>query len=237
MDKVSLQRIELLHPLVREEAKKILQECDQALTGSAKVRFTHTLRTFQEQADLYALGRTKVNPDGKSSSRPMGYKVTNAQAGSSIHNYALAIDICLIINGKEASWNDVKDFDGDGLSDWMEVVRIFKKYGWTWGGSWSSFVDKPHFEKTFGYSLAQLKSKYNAKDFIQGTNFVNLKVMSSNQKRTTSALNLRECAGTDKKILLVIPSGEIVTVKNTFGDWSEVNFGSKTGFVSTKYLI
>lgn len=29
-----------------------------------------------------------------------------------------------------------KDFDGDGKADWMEVVAVFKKYGWEWGGDW-----------------------------------------------------------------------------------------------------
>jgi peptidoglycan L-alanyl-D-glutamate endopeptidase CwlK len=39
----------------------------------------------------------------------------------------------------------------------MEVVAIFKKYGYAWGGDWR-FKDSPHFEKTFGYSTTQLKA-------------------------------------------------------------------------------
>lgn len=50
---------------------------------------------------------------------------------------------------------------GDGQSDWMEVVKIFKMYGWQWGGDWK-FVDKPHFEKTFGLSIKQLQKMYAA---------------------------------------------------------------------------
>ena len=26
-------------------------------------------------------------------------------------------------------------------------VNIFAKHGWSWGGSWASFKDFPHFEK------------------------------------------------------------------------------------------
>jgi peptidoglycan L-alanyl-D-glutamate endopeptidase CwlK len=37
----------------------------------------------------------------------------------------------------------------------MEVVAIFKKYGWEWGGEWR-FKDYPHFQKTFGYSIMEL---------------------------------------------------------------------------------
>ncbi|WPC13003.1 hypothetical protein LEQ03_12810 [Riemerella anatipestifer] len=59
MDKITLQRIELLHPKLREEAKAIYKEICKALTGNAICRFTHTLRTFKEQNDLYAIGRTK----------------------------------------------------------------------------------------------------------------------------------------------------------------------------------
>lgn len=226
MDQVSLKRIDQLHPLLREEAKKILEECDKALSGRAKVRFTHTLRTWAEQEALYAQGRTKP-----------GNKVTNAPAGSSYHNYGLAIDFCLLLNnGTEVSWNTVKDYDGDGVADWMEVVKIFKRYGWFWGGDFSSIIDKPHFQKTFGHSVSQLRSKYVAKDFIPGTIYVNLNVPTGNQKKTTSGLNMRECAGTDKKVLLVIPKGATVEVIKDFGEWSEVKYNNTTGFVSNKYL-
>jgi peptidoglycan L-alanyl-D-glutamate endopeptidase CwlK len=68
------------------------------------------------------------------------------------------VDICLIIDGKTASWDFKKDFDLDGIADWMEIVRIFKKYGWEWGGDWRKFPDAPHFQKTFGLSIADLIS-------------------------------------------------------------------------------
>jgi peptidoglycan L-alanyl-D-glutamate endopeptidase CwlK len=79
----------------------------------------------------------------------------------SMHNYGMAIDIVLIVDtdgdGKydRAVWDTKKDFDKDGKADWMEVVTIFKQYGWTWGGDWK-FYDAPHFEKSFGYSVREL---------------------------------------------------------------------------------
>ena len=136
MDNITLQRIEKLHPIVRSEIKKIIEECDNALTGRARVRITQGLRTFKDQDDLYSLGRTKP-----------GKKVTNAKAGQSIHNYGLAVDICLIIDGKTASWNTAKDWDSDKVADWYECVKIFGKHGWDWGGNWKTFKDLPHFEK------------------------------------------------------------------------------------------
>lgn len=137
MDTVTLQKIEELHPIVRDEVKKIIEECDNALSGNAKVPITQGLRTFQQQEKLYAQGRTLP-----------GKKVTNAKSGQSIHNYGFAVDICLIIDGKSASWDTAKDWDGNRISDWNECVKIFSKYGWEWSGSWKTFKDLPHFQKT-----------------------------------------------------------------------------------------
>ncbi|GAA4760872.1 MULTISPECIES: M15 family metallopeptidase [Flavobacterium] len=136
MDKYTIERIQKLHPSVREEITKIINECNVSLTDKAQVRITQGLRSFKEQNDLYVLGRTKP-----------GKKVTNAKAGKSIHNYGFAVDICLIIDGKTASWDAAKDWDNDTIADWYECVKIFAKYGWDWGGNWKTFKDLPHFEK------------------------------------------------------------------------------------------
>ena len=137
MDNITKQRIEKLHPSVRDEVTKIVLDCDKELTGRAKVRIAQGMRTEAEQNALYAQGRTIK-----------GKKVTNAKAWQSIHNYGLAVDIVLIIDEKEASWDTAKDWDGDRISDWMEVVSVFKKHGWNWGGDWKTFKDLPHFEKS-----------------------------------------------------------------------------------------
>lgn len=146
MDQISLQRIQKLHPKLREEAKQILAEAESVLGQKAKVRFTFTLRTFAEQQALYDQGRTKP-----------GQIVTNAKPGQSLHNYGMAIDIAFVIDGKDASWDTKKDWDGDKVSDWMEVVEVFQKHGWEWGGSWRTFKDLPHFQKTFGHTWQSLK--------------------------------------------------------------------------------
>jgi peptidoglycan L-alanyl-D-glutamate endopeptidase CwlK len=163
MDKPSQQRIALLHPAVRQEVDELLQKINTHLSGRAFCRIAQGLRTIEEQDALYAQGRSTK-----------GKIVTNARGGSSYHNYGLAVDFVLIIDGKEASWDIKKDWDGDGTSDWMEVVKIFKGAGWKWGGEFRSLKDYPHFEKSFGYTVAQLFSKYKAKDFIEGTKYVKL---------------------------------------------------------------
>ena len=147
MDTPTKNQISKLHPLVRNEVTAIIQECDNALTGRATVRITQGLRTYAEQDALYKQGRTTA-----------GKKVTNAKAGQSVHNYGFAIDICLIIDGKVASWETTKDWDNDKIADWYECVKIFAKHGWEWGGNWKTFKDLPHFDKR-GFNSWQKLSK------------------------------------------------------------------------------
>ena len=116
IDETSLERLKTAHPRLREELETILYECANIGVG---VRYTSVLRSDEEQNALYALGRTKP-----------GKIVTNVQGGGSYHNYGLAVDIVLYLDGgKKVSWDRNKDFDGDGEADWMEVVRIFMKHG------------------------------------------------------------------------------------------------------------
>ena len=136
MDKITLERIKLLHPAVREEAGKICADICAAMPAGVVCRFTYTLRTNAEQDALYAQGRTKPGPI-----------VTYSKAGESYHNYGLAIDFCLIINGK-VSWAIDKN--------WLAVIAIFESYGWKSGHRWTKLRDSPHVEKTFGKKVAQL---------------------------------------------------------------------------------
>ena len=155
MDEISLQRITQAHPKVRAELLKIYEEANNKL-GKSRLRFAYVLRTFKEQTALFAQGRTAK-----------GDIVTNAKAGQSFHNYGLAVDIVMLIdkdgNGtfETASWDTKADLDKDNISDWLEVVKVFKKYGWEWGGDWR-FKDLPHFQKTFGYSWQKLLELHKA---------------------------------------------------------------------------
>lgn len=155
-DKKTIERIQLIHPKLRDEVSSIYAEICEALTGAAMCRFAFTLRTFAEQNALFAQGRTKP-----------GKIVTNARGGQSYHNYGLAVDIVLLVdkNGdgvfESAVWDTKTDFDKDRKSDWMECVNIFKQYGWEWGGDWR-FTDPPHFQKTLGKSVRELLALHNA---------------------------------------------------------------------------
>jgi peptidoglycan LD-endopeptidase CwlK len=149
LDQISLQRISALHPAIKDEVLSAFTHAQNVVPSNMTIRIVQGLRTFPEQHALYL-------------QRP---KVTNSDAGQSYHNYGLAIDFCFIIDGA-ISWKV--------NPNWMKVVNIFKATGYKWGGDWINFKDLPHLEKTFGYNWRQLLAKYNAKDFIPGTSFVNL---------------------------------------------------------------
>lgn len=155
IEKITSDRIDLLHPSVRQEVRELTEKVESVLTQHSQMRIVQGYRTFPEQHALFL-------------QRP---KVTNADAGQSYHNYGLAIDFALLIDGKQISWDASKDFDQDGVADWLEVVKIFVNAGWKWG---KAFNDLPHLEKSFGYSWKQLLDKYNKGDFIPGTKYPNL---------------------------------------------------------------
>lgn len=169
-DEISLQRCKLLHPKVRDEAIAAIEQAEAGFPASIKIRVVQGLRTIAEQNALYAQGR---NGDKRQ-------KVTNAKGGSSYHNYGLAIDFAILYdkngdgNFEELSWDAAKDFDKDGLIDWQEVVTRFEALGWSWGGKFRTFKDLPHVQKTFGKKPSELLAMVNKKQFIPGTQYVNL---------------------------------------------------------------
>lgn len=150
-DQVTIDRIETAHPKLREELKYLYMECNNKIVPKYKrLRFTHVLRTYAEQDELYAIGRTKP-----------GKKVTNAKGGFSYHNFGLAFDIVILEDKDKNGTFESADFVVDAL--WKKIAAFFKSHGWEWGGDWKSIKDYPHFQKTFGHTTAQLRAKMNGK--------------------------------------------------------------------------
>ena len=128
-----------VHPVVADKARKLVRA---AYSEGIHIIITQGLRTIEEQNRLYAQGRTKP-----------GRIVTNARGGYSYHNFGLAFDFCVcdVIRGKLVpNWNlDQR---------WFRVGQLGRSLGLEWGGDWKSFKDYPHFQYTFGLSLAQLRA-------------------------------------------------------------------------------
>lgn len=162
MDKISLDRIQTLHPKIRQEVLELYTKANNIELGKGcRLRLSYTFRTFEEQDALYAQGRTKP-----------GDVVTKAKGGQSIHNYGLAFDIVLLYDkdgdGKfeEVSWDTKRDGDKDGIPDWLEVTKVFLAGGYTNGfitngKKW----DLPHFQKDFGLSWQKMKTKLDKKEY------------------------------------------------------------------------
>lgn len=181
-DKISIPRVQLLHPAVRAEVIAGIDKAEAGFNSRMAVRIVQGLRTIEEQNKLYAQGRTAPGP-----------KVTNAKGGRSYHNYGTAFDFALMYdtdwNGtyETLSWDINKDGDLDGQKDWLEVVKIFVDMGWRWGADWDQdgltkamgdkdehLVDSPHLEKRFGLTTQQMYDRYLAKSFIPGTQYIKL---------------------------------------------------------------
>jgi peptidoglycan L-alanyl-D-glutamate endopeptidase CwlK len=154
-DEITLERIKTAHPFLRNALLCIYKEAVLKITNPyVKLRFSCVIRSPEQQNIEYAKGRTTP-----------GSKVTWVKAWGSYHQYGLAVDIVLLIdkdrNGtfEQASWNVAKDWDGDGIPDWLEVVKVFEKYGWQWGliSKKGKHFDLPHFQRTFGYTTADLQ--------------------------------------------------------------------------------
>ena len=82
-------------------------------------------RTYQEQNEIYAQGRTKP-----------GSIVTKAKGGYSNHNFGIAYDIGIFTNGGKIYLSESPLYNQAG--------GVGMKVGLEWGGSWKSFKDLPH---------------------------------------------------------------------------------------------
>lgn len=124
-----------LNPKVRALAELFLVKCGDA---GIKVCITQTLRDKEFQDKLYAKGRTTS-----------GSIVTNAKGGSSYHNYGLAFDFVPLNAAGKPDWNS---------KHWQTCGKIGKALGLEWGGDFTKLKDMPHFQYTFGLSIADLKA-------------------------------------------------------------------------------
>lgn len=126
--RASLNGIVGLYPKIAKMRDQLVSIME--LLGSPII-VTDEYRTSEEQNALYEQGRTKK-----------GKIVTNARAGESLHNWRCAFDIAFR-NGNRITYK----------GNWNTVGKVGEILGLEWGGRWTSFEDRPHFQYTAGYSL------------------------------------------------------------------------------------
>jgi len=104
------------------------------------LRLTQTYRTPEEQAALYAKGRTAP-----------GRIVTHAPPGYSFHEFRRAYDVAIKSYPEDITPQDW--YDGP----WGHVGELGEVAGMEWGGRWKK-PDRPHFEHRAGKTLAQWRA-------------------------------------------------------------------------------
>ncbi len=129
MDQVSEARLSLVHPAL---ARKIRQMADilELDHPPVKLRVTEGLRSWNEQAQLYAQGRSLP-----------GAIVTNAEPGHSWHQFGLAVDVVPFGLDGRPDWNTSHPI-------WRRLVQLGTHLGLVAGAQWRSFPDYPHFQLT-----------------------------------------------------------------------------------------
>ncbi len=123
--------------------KKYIEFAAKMHEAGIPFMITCTYRSQEEQDALYKLGRTKP-----------GKIITWTK--HSRHTKRTAFDIAILQDGKPC-WNIKADVNEDQIPDYEEAGKIGESAGLTWGGSWKSPADYPHFqnddvaEKTIEY--------------------------------------------------------------------------------------
>ena len=126
VDAISEQRLSEVHPKL---AEKVRSMADLLAQENITIRVVQGLRSWGEQATLYAQGRTVP-----------GQVVTNAKPGTSWHNYALAVDVAPFDSG-------IPDWNVDHPA-WKRIVAVGESVGLVSGSTWRTFPDWPHFQLT-----------------------------------------------------------------------------------------
>jgi peptidoglycan L-alanyl-D-glutamate endopeptidase CwlK len=149
-DARSEARIMTLQPNAQRKAREFLIAA-QGLPFSYKI--LSGTRTYSEQDELFAKGRTAPGP-----------RVTNAKGGASNHNFGIAWDVGVFDGGRYltgATAQENQAYIGLGNHILANVI------GLEWGGNWQGFVDRPHYQLDTGQSVATVRQLFES-----GTAFV-----------------------------------------------------------------
>ena len=150
-DARSEQKILTLHIPVQRAARRALQSL--AVAGITAKIISGT-RTYAEQDALFEIGRSKP-----------GNRVTNARGGESNHNFGLAWDIGIWVDGfydgkrtpRDAALERRADDQYQGASSAILGLGIV---GLEWGGNWMSIKDFPHYQLAGGLSVSRVRERF-----------------------------------------------------------------------------
>lgn len=127
MNDTSLARLSQVHPKLKDLT---IQLGGQLAIEGIDLHITQGLRSYDEQAQLYAKGRTVP-----------GSIVTNAPPGHSWHEFGLAVDVVPFDQQGNPDWNP-------NHPNWKRIVELGIKLGLFSGTEFHSICDTPHFQLT-----------------------------------------------------------------------------------------
>jgi peptidoglycan L-alanyl-D-glutamate endopeptidase CwlK len=122
VDDRSEKVIATLLPQVLSYARALVKKAAQ---HGITIKLIGGLRTYEEQNELFAQGRTKP-----------GRIVTNARGGFSNHNFGIAFDVGVF---------EGASYLGES-PQYKAVGALGMDLGLEWGGNWKTFLDEPHFQ-------------------------------------------------------------------------------------------
>lgn len=133
---MSSRSLDDLHPSFKLKA---LEFIDATKAAGLDVLVYCTLRTAQEQDELYTHGRTAP-----------GRIVTNARGGQSAHNFGLALDGVPMIAGKPI-WDETHP-------TWQTYGHCAASVGVEWAGNWvGKMREYPHIQAAGWKDIAGVK--------------------------------------------------------------------------------
>lgn len=138
--------IQTLLPKAQIAARRFMQLASHA---PFTVKLISGTRTYAEQNALF-------------NKRP---KVTNARGGQSNHNFGIAWDVGIFVNGNYYTGKNKKE--ENAYVELSKLILPTMDKLLTWGGNWKSLKDRPHYEMTTNKSISEVRKLFeNGKPYI-----------------------------------------------------------------------
>ncbi|MCK4843326.1 MAG: M15 family metallopeptidase [Methylococcales bacterium] len=242
-----------LHPVVRKKVETLIQKLKDE---NIPLRLFEGFRTPKRQAQLYSQGRTIP-----------GSKVTNANAWQSLHQYGVACDFVLYIDGNWSwstsgnngnYWSRYHELAGEvGLKPLSWETPHIELVGATWrslydggypsGGNldWAENLEAAIIDWT-GYPSAPpmpdnipMRPPLGRDEEGENQEYDRL-FLNRYRVNARRGLHLRAGPGIEYDIIKSLPNGAVVFSLSNRSDWCQIDLegdGTADGFCHNSFLV
>jgi peptidoglycan L-alanyl-D-glutamate endopeptidase CwlK len=141
-----MSRLSTTNLLYPPFARRLVKGLKAANAAGIPLEIFETYRTFERQGELYAQGRSAP-----------GKIVTRARSGRSWHNYGIATDLVLKIDGK---WS----WEHEHL--YVKAAPYLESCGLQWLGREPKFMELVHYQLPVELSIYEVEALYRDKGLI-----------------------------------------------------------------------